>query len=72
MHLNASVSSFLAVSGCAIYAIRLADRVKQAIDWRGGWNASWRGMGGWRWVSVAMVVVGLVMLPVAMVYAGTH
>jgi len=62
--------TFLAVSGCAIYAIRLADRAKETISWRGGWHVSWQGMGAWRWVSVAMIVVGLVMLPVAMVYAG--
>lgn len=64
--------TFLAVSGCAIYAIRLADRAKERLDWKGGSRASWNGMGGWRCVSLAMVVVGLVMLPVATVYAGTR
>lgn len=62
--------TFLAVSGCAIYAIRLADRARESIGWRGGWRAAWQGMGRWRWVSVAMIVVGLVMLPVAVVQAG--
>jgi len=62
--------TFLAVSGCAIYAIRLADRAKVSIGWRGGWRAAWQGMGRWRWVSMAMIVVGLVMLPVAVVQAG--
>lgn len=62
--------TFLAVSGCAIYAIRLADRAKASIGWNGGWRAAWAGMGRWRWVSMAMIVIGLVMLPVAMAYAG--
>ena len=63
--------TFLAVSGCAIYAIRLADRAKAVVGWTSGWRAAWTGMGGWRWVSMAMIVVGLVMLPVAMVYGAT-
>jgi uncharacterized iron-regulated membrane protein len=63
--------TFLAVSGCAIYAIRLADRARATVSWHGGWRASWNGMGGWRWVSMAMIVIGLVMLPVAVVYASS-
>jgi uncharacterized iron-regulated membrane protein len=55
--------TFLAVSGCAIYAIRLADRMKQSIAWRGGWRAAWVGMGRWRWASVGMISVGFVLLP---------
>lgn len=55
--------TFLAVSGCAIYAIRLADRAREAIDWRGGWRATWIGMGRWRWVSVGMIAVAFVLLP---------
>lgn len=58
--------TFLAVSGCAIYAIRLADRAKESVGWKSGGRAAWLGMGGWRWVSMALIVVGLVMLPVAM------
>jgi uncharacterized iron-regulated membrane protein len=55
--------TFLAVSGCAIYAIRLADRMKQSIDWRGGWRAAWVGMGRWRWASAAMIAVSFLLLP---------
>jgi len=55
--------TFLALSGCAIYAIRLADRAKQALDWRGGAQAAWAGMGRWRWVSVTMIAVAFGLLP---------
>jgi len=55
--------TFLAVSGCAVYAIRLADRAKQALDWRGGAQAAWAGMGRWRWVSVTMIAVAFGLLP---------
>jgi uncharacterized iron-regulated membrane protein len=55
--------TFLSVSGCAIYAIRLADRAKASMGWNLGWRTAWQGMGGWRWVSVAMIAVSFLLLP---------
>ena len=54
---------FLALSGCAIYAICLADRAKQALDWRGGARAACAGMGRWRWVSMTMIAVAFGLRP---------
>jgi uncharacterized iron-regulated membrane protein len=50
----------LSVTGTMIYALRLS-RLKTG----GGVRIAWRGMGIWRWVSLAAVVTALVMTPFA-------
>jgi uncharacterized iron-regulated membrane protein len=55
----------LAVSGVAIHALRLG-RAAQA----GVLAVAWAGMGLWRWVAVAGVATGFVMLPMLWVGGG--
>ncbi len=53
----------LSVSGVAIYATRLAKSERRAPRWRKALIASWRGMGWWRWPSLAGVAVAFALLP---------
>lgn len=52
----------LALSGAAIYSHRIAHSTRAAVVERPIWNGIWRGMGGWRWLSAALVATGAVMI----------
>lgn len=49
----------LSVSGIAIYGLR----VGKTLPGAGALATAWRGMGRWRWVALAPVAIGFVMLP---------
>lgn len=53
----------LSVSGMAIYALRIGRELKEATTFRLGWRRAWRGMGYWRWIATASVLIGLGMMP---------
>lgn len=52
----------LALSGAAIYSHRVAHRARLVIVERPIWNGIWNGMGRGRWLSVALVTTGAVMI----------
>jgi uncharacterized iron-regulated membrane protein len=49
----------LSVSGIAIYGLR----VGRTIPGSRAMGTAWRGMGGWRWLAVALVLTGFALLP---------
>ena len=53
----------LSVSGMAIYALRIGREIKQATPFEIGWRRVWLGMGHWRWLATAAVIVGFAMIP---------
>jgi uncharacterized iron-regulated membrane protein len=53
----------LSVSGIAIYATRLAKSERRPARWRRECAAAWRGMGVWRWPSVAALLTAFAGLP---------
>lgn len=53
----------LSVSGVAIYATRLAKAERRPPRWRRELIASWRGMGVWRWGSLAALLTAFALLP---------
>jgi uncharacterized iron-regulated membrane protein len=53
----------LSVSGMAIYTLRIGRELKQVTPFRAGWQRVWLGMGYWRWIATACVVVSFIMLP---------
>lgn len=55
----------LSVTGTMIYALRLS-----RLETGGGVLIAWRGMGIWRWVSLAAVITALAMTPFAIGGAG--
>lgn len=52
----------LALSGAAIYSLRIARERSADIRISRSFAGMWRGMGHWRWISLALIVVGFVML----------
>lgn len=52
----------LALSGAAIYSHRIAHGARVAVAQRPIMSGVWRGMGGWRWLSLALVLTGGVMI----------
>lgn len=52
----------LAVSGVAIHGLRIGRAARDAVR-PGMLAAAWRGMGRWRWPSLAAVATGFAMLP---------
>jgi uncharacterized iron-regulated membrane protein len=53
----------LSVSGVALYAMRLAHTKQARGQGRRLFGRAWSGMGHWRWVALAAVATGFVMLP---------
>ncbi len=53
----------LAISGAAIYSLRIARERGRAVRLSDGFTGMWRGMGGWRWVALVPVLVGFALLP---------
>jgi uncharacterized iron-regulated membrane protein len=53
----------LAVSGVAVYATRLAKAERRAPGLGHALATTWRGMGAWRWVSLAAVFTAFALLP---------
>lgn len=53
----------LAVSGAAIYSLRIAREKERPIRMARATAGMWRGMGRWRWLSVALVLTGMALLP---------
>lgn len=53
----------LAVSGAAIYALRLLKAERAPAATRPALVRAWIGMGRWRWPALACVVTGFVLLP---------
>lgn len=60
------VLTALAVSGVAIYALRLS---REGRTWA-VWTTAWRGMGAWRWPALAGIGVALALLPALFLAAG--
>jgi len=56
----------LAVSGVAIYALRLSREKRAAVVW----TTAWRGMGVWRWPALAGIGAALALLPALFRAAG--
>lgn len=53
----------LAVSGVSIYALRIGKELRSAVTAATGWQIAWRGMGRWRWLAVALIIVSFALLP---------
>ncbi len=53
----------LAVSGAAIYSLRIARERQAEIRVSRGFAGMWRGMGHWRWLSLAPIAIALALLP---------
>ena len=58
------VLTALAVSGVAVYALRLSR------EGGSGWLRAWRGMGFWRWPALGGIGVALALLPTLFQAAG--
>lgn len=58
----------LSLSGTAIYSLRLSRKRDEKIRLATGFDGMWRGMGRWRWLSVALLCVGFALL-LAMILA---
>lgn len=56
----------LAVSGVAIYALRLSREQRASAVWA----SAWRGMGAWRWPALAGIGVAQALLPALFLAAG--
>jgi uncharacterized iron-regulated membrane protein len=56
----------LAVSGVAVYALRLSREAAASA----AWASAWRGMGFWRWPALAGIGVALALLPLLLRAAG--
>ena len=56
----------LAVSGVAVYALRLSREAGASA----AWASAWRGMGPWRWPALAGIGVALALLPMLFQAAG--
>jgi uncharacterized iron-regulated membrane protein len=52
----------LALSGAAIYSLRIGRDRSVALKLSDGFAGIWRGMGAWRWLSVALLMAAAVML----------
>ncbi len=52
----------LALSGAAIYSHRIAHSARIVVARRPIISGIWLGMGGWRWLSVILVITGAVMI----------
>ncbi|MEW4447781.1 PepSY-associated TM helix domain-containing protein [Qipengyuania sp. JC766] len=52
----------LAVSGAAIYSLRIARERGSAVQLSRAFSGMWQGMGHWRWLSVGLLVVASVFL----------
>lgn len=52
----------LALSGAAIYSHRIAHSARVAVARRPIMSGVWLGMGGWRWLSLILVITGGVMI----------
>lgn len=59
----------LAVSGTAIYSLRLARERGKTIRLAQSFSGMWRGMGRWRWLSVILIAIGFALLPVLALHA---
>lgn len=52
----------LAVSGAAIYSLRIARERQSEIRLSRSFSGMWSGMGRWRWMSLALISVSLILL----------
>ncbi|WP_145916986.1 PepSY domain-containing protein [Erythrobacter sp. QSSC1-22B] len=52
----------LAVSGAAIYSLRIARERGSDIRLSRSFAGMWRGMGHWRWISLGLIAVGFALL----------
>ncbi len=48
----------LAVSGAAIYSLRIARERERPVRLARAFGGMWKGMGHWRWLSAALVLTG--------------
>jgi uncharacterized iron-regulated membrane protein len=52
----------LALSGAAIYSLRIARERDPDIHISRSFAGMWQGMGQWRWISLGLIVVGFILL----------
>ncbi len=52
----------LSVSGAAIYSLRIGRDRDRAVRLSRSFAGMWQGMGRWRWLSVAMLAIGVIFL----------
>lgn len=57
----------LALSGTAIYSLRISKEQGERIRLSRSFAGMWQGMGRWRWISVALIAIGFVFLGVLVV-----
>lgn len=60
----------LSLSGAAIYSLRIARERGQAIRISRGFSGMWRGMEKWRWLSVVLIAMAILLLPLLVLEAG--
>ncbi len=57
------LSTAMAVSGAAVYSLRIARDARARIGWVDAGARAWAGMGLWRWLALGLVLAALVLWP---------
>ena len=53
----------LALSGVAIYGLRIGRQIRQALPTHRGLAIAWRAMGHWRWPALTLILTSLALIP---------
>lgn len=53
----------LAVSGVAIYGLRIAREARQVVPTRQGLAIAWAALGHWRWPAIVLILISFTMIP---------
>lgn len=60
----------LALSGAAIYSLRIGREHGETLRLAKSFSGMWRGMGRWRWLSVILIMIALLLLPALVLQIG--
>ena len=60
----------LALSGAAIYSLRIGRDRGESLRPTKGFSGMWQGSGRWRWLSTLLILIGLALLPSLILQTG--